>query len=80
MRRRDFITLLGGAAAMPFAALAQQLGRVRRIPNVGILNYVAADDALVKEFRRALSELGHIAGQSLRITYRWAAGCLERLR
>jgi putative ABC transport system substrate-binding protein len=80
MRRRDFIALLGSAAvAVPFAALAQQLGRVRRMPNVGILNYAAADDALVKEFRRALGELGHIEGQSLTITYRWADGRFERL-
>src|SRR4029077_16683582 len=80
MRRRDFNTLLGGAAAaVPFAALAQQLGRVRRMPNVGILNYAAADDALVNEFRRALGELGHIEGQSLTITYRWADGRFERL-
>jgi putative ABC transport system substrate-binding protein len=80
MRRRDFISLLGGAAVpVPIRAVAQQLGRVRRIPNVGILNYAAADDALVKEFRRALGELGHIEGQSLTITYRWADGRFERL-
>src|SRR3954447_22402253 len=79
MQRREFITLLGGAVAVPFSALAQQLGRVRRMPNVGILNYAAADDALVKEFRRALRELGHIEGQSLTITYRWADGRFERL-
>ena len=80
MKRREFITLVGGAAAaVPFAALAQQLGRVRRMPNVGILNYAAADDALVNEFRRALGELGHIEGQSLTIAYRWADGRFERL-
>jgi len=79
MLRRDFITLLGGATAAPFAALAQQAGRVRRMPNVGILNYAAANDALMNEFRRALAELGHIEGQSLTITYRWADGRFERL-
>jgi putative tryptophan/tyrosine transport system substrate-binding protein len=79
MRRREFITLIGGVAALPFAALAQQPGRVRRMPNVGILNYAAAEDALVNEFRAALSELGHIEGQTLTITYRWADGRFERL-
>jgi putative ABC transport system substrate-binding protein len=79
MRRREFITLIGGAAALPLAALAQQPGRVRRAPNVGILNYAAAEDALVNEFRSALSELGHIEGQTLTITYRWADGRFERL-
>ena len=80
MRRREFITFLGcAAAAVPFSALAQQPGRVRRMPNVGILNYAAADDALVTEFRSALSELGHIEGQTLTITYRWADGRFERL-
>jgi putative ABC transport system substrate-binding protein len=79
MRRREFITLIGGAAALPLAALAQQPGRVRRVPNVGILNYAAAGDALVDEFRSALSELGHIEGQTLTITYRWADGGFERL-
>jgi putative ABC transport system substrate-binding protein len=79
MRRREFVTLIGGAAAAPFAALSQQPGRVRRVPNVGILNYAAADDALVNDFRRALGELGHVEGKSLNITYRWADGHSERL-
>jgi putative ABC transport system substrate-binding protein len=81
MRRRKFITFIGGGvAALPFAALAQQPGRARRMPNVGILNYAAAEDTLVNEFRTALSELGHIEGQTLTITtYRWADGRFERL-
>ena len=79
MRRREFITLVGGATAVPFAALSQQPARVRRVPNVGVLNYAAADDALVNEFRSALGELGHVEGQSLTITYRWADGRFERL-
>src|SRR5450432_717416 len=79
MRRREFIRLIGGAAALPSAALSQQLGRGRRIPSVGILNYAAADDALVNDFRSALGELGHVEGQSLTITYRWADGRFERL-
>jgi putative ABC transport system substrate-binding protein len=79
MRRREFIRLIGGAAALPSAALSQQLGRGRRIPNVGILNYAAADDALVNDFRSALGELGHVEGQSLTITYRWPDGRFERL-
>jgi putative tryptophan/tyrosine transport system substrate-binding protein len=49
------------------------------MPNVGILNYAAAEDALVNEFRTALSELGQIEGQTLTITYRWADGRFERL-
>jgi putative ABC transport system substrate-binding protein len=49
------------------------------VPNVGILNYAAAEDTLVSEFRSALRELGHIEGQTLTITYRWADGRFERL-
>jgi putative tryptophan/tyrosine transport system substrate-binding protein len=52
---------------------------MRRVPNVGILNYAASEDALVSEFRSALRELGHIEGQTLTITYRWADGRFERL-
>jgi hypothetical protein len=73
MRRREFITLIGSAAAAwPLAARAQQPGRVRRIPHVGILNYAAAQDSLVDEFRSRLRELGRVEGQTLSITYRSA--------
>ena len=59
IRRREFVTLLGGAAAWPLAAHAQQYGRVRRI---GVLMNLAADDpesqARLTVFRQALHELG----------------------
>ena len=80
LKRRAFITLLGGAAvAWPLAARAQQAGRGQRVPHLGILNYAAAQDPLVDEFRNALHELGRVDGQSLSITYRWADGQLNRL-
>jgi putative ABC transport system substrate-binding protein len=74
MRRRDFISLLGGAAAIPFAAHAQQGDRIRRI---GVLHSLAADDpiaqARVAAFRQALQQLGWTDGRSLQIDYRWSA-------
>jgi putative ABC transport system substrate-binding protein len=79
MRRREFIALIAGAIAQPSAALCQQPGRGHRVPNVGILNYAAADDVLVNEFRAALAELGHVEGPSLTISYRWADGRFDRL-
>jgi len=51
----------------------------RRIARVGILNYAAAQDARVNEFRDGLRELGYVEGQNLAITYRWADGRLDRL-
>jgi hypothetical protein len=51
----------------------------RRIARVGILNYAAAQDARVSEFRDGLRELGYVEGQNLAITYRWADGRLDRL-
>jgi putative ABC transport system substrate-binding protein len=70
MRRRDFITLLGGAAAWPLAARAQQGERVRRI---GVLMYWTADDAegqaRLAAFVQALKQLGW---SDLRIDTRWA--------
>jgi putative tryptophan/tyrosine transport system substrate-binding protein len=76
MRRRDFITVLGGAAfAGPFAASAQQTDRMRR---VGVLmGYGEADyeaKALLAEFTRGLSELGWNEGRNLRMDVRWAPG------
>jgi len=83
MNRRQFITLLGGAAAScvswPPAARAQPRERVLRIARVGILNYAAAQDVRVNEFRDGLRQLGYVEGQNLAITYRWADGQLDRL-
>ena len=74
LRRREFITLLGGAAASwPFAARAQQAERMQRI---GVLMNVAADDAegrgRVAAFQQALQRLGWADGRDMRIDYRWA--------
>src|SRR4029450_6410401 len=73
MRRRAFITLLGGAAAWPLAARAQQGERMRRI---GVLLYLAADDsepqARLAAFAQALKQLGWSDGRNLRIDTRWA--------
>jgi putative ABC transport system substrate-binding protein len=81
MRRREFITLLGGATAWPIAARAQQTERVRR---VGMLMSLAADDpeslARLTAFLQRLQELGWTDGRNIRIDYRWAAGDAERSR
>jgi putative ABC transport system substrate-binding protein len=82
MRRREFITLLGGvAAALPLAARPQQPDRMRRI---GMLMSLAADDpeslARLTAFLQRLQELGWTDGRNIRIDYRWAAGDAERSR
>jgi putative ABC transport system substrate-binding protein len=78
--RREFITLLGGTAAWPLAARAQQDERVRRI---GVLTYLAANDAEGQArhaaFTQALGQLGWSDGRNLRIDARWAnAADLQR--
>ncbi len=75
MQRREFITLLGGAAvASPLAARAQQGGV--RIPRIGII-----DDAPIWDhFRRGLHDLGYIEGRNIAIEYRSAEGDVDRLR
>ena len=80
MKRREFITLLGGAAAAwPLAARAQQPDRMRR---VGVLMNLAADDpegqARIAAFLQALQQLGWSDGRNVRIDYRWAAGVTDR--
>ena len=80
MRRREFITLLGSAAAWPLAARAQQGERVRRI---GVLLYLVAGDAegqaRLLAFTQALSQLGWSEGRNLRLDARWAnAGDVQR--
>jgi putative tryptophan/tyrosine transport system substrate-binding protein len=75
MRRREFITLLGGAAAWPFGARAQQRERMRTI---GVLTPFAADDAeghaRLTAFAQGLQQLGWTVGQNIRIDYRWGDG------
>jgi putative tryptophan/tyrosine transport system substrate-binding protein len=75
MRRREFITLIGGAAAWPLAARAQQPDRVRRI---GVLmnNFEGDPDApsRVMAFQQGLEKLGWTVGRNLAIDYRWGAG------
>jgi ABC-type uncharacterized transport system substrate-binding protein len=82
MRRRDFITLLGGAvAAWPLAARTQQADRIRTI---GVLNAFARDDPQVQAnltaFRQALQKLGWTEGSNVRIDYRWGDADSARLR
>jgi putative tryptophan/tyrosine transport system substrate-binding protein len=75
MRRREFITLLGGAAAWPFAAQAQPVDRVRR---AGMLLSGTADDpgwqARVAAFVQGLQQSGWIDGRNLQLDIRWSAG------
>ena len=81
MRRREFITLLGGAAAWPLAARAQQPEPMRRI---GVLFPGAADDqggqARLTAFLQGLQSLGWTDGRNVRIEYRWGGNDAERLR
>jgi putative tryptophan/tyrosine transport system substrate-binding protein len=75
MRRREFITLLGGTAAWPLAARAQQPDRAKRL---GVLMNSAATDATYQSylaaFTAALHQLGWIEGENIRVDVRWSAG------
>ena len=73
MRRRAFITLLGGAAAAwPLAARAQQAGK---IPRIGIID----DSPIWNAFRHGLRDLGYLEGQNIVFDYRYAGGLPDRL-
>jgi putative ABC transport system substrate-binding protein len=81
VKRREFITLLGGAAAWPMSARAQQPERMRRI---GVLLAAVADDsefqAWVGAFQQALAQSGWIIGRNVRIDTRWAGGKADDIR
>jgi len=78
VKRREFITLLGGAAAWPLAARAQQ----QPMPVVGILTPLAAGSGeyLLDAFRRGLGESGYVEGQNVTIDRRLAAGRFDRFQ
>jgi putative tryptophan/tyrosine transport system substrate-binding protein len=82
MKRREFITLFGGAAVgWPLAARAQQPAGIRR---VGVLMNLSENDLeaqrLVTAFREGLAQLGWVDGRNLRMDYRWASGDVGRIR
>ena len=76
MKRRDFITLVGGAVAWPLAASAQQPG----LPVIGYLGSPFPDDEYVTvPFLQGLKETGYVEGQNVAIEYRWAENQYDRL-
>ncbi len=81
MKRREFITLVGGAATWPLAAQGQQRERVWRL---GVLMNLASDDAegqaRLAAFHQGLQQLGWTVGRNVQIDYRWGAGDLDRIR
>ena len=82
MRRREFLTIVGGAAAWPIATRAQQQSdRIRRI---GVLMSVSMDDpegrARFAAFQQALQQLGWSDGRNVRIETRWAGGKIDEAR
>jgi putative ABC transport system substrate-binding protein len=79
MKRREFITLLGGAAAWPLAARAQQ--QPAKLPTIGFLGYDVASVASpwLAAFVQRLHTLGWIEGRDIAIEYQWAQGRVERL-
>src|SRR5262245_55042677 len=76
LKRREFISLLGGAAAWPVAGRAQQSARVWRL---GWLSPGCGPGASCQEFLRSMRDRGYAEGQNLAIEYRWAANSDEQM-
>jgi putative ABC transport system substrate-binding protein len=80
MRRREFITLVGGAAvAWPFPVRAQQPPTTVKQARVGVLAVSPPTPAMLNAFREGMRERGYIEGQNLSIDVRWSQGTFEQV-
>jgi putative ABC transport system substrate-binding protein len=77
MKRREFITMIGGAATWPLAARAQQAA----MPVIGLLGTTSLgnNETRLRDFRQGLKEIGYVEGENVALEYRWAEDQIDRL-